>query len=294
MTVACPACSHANKDGAPRCAKCGGGVFDCAPGALLAGRYAFGPPIGQGRRGIVYQVLDRAQVRRVALRVFLPPRSEAPEYLDDFRSEMARLRTVRHPHVCALHEHGEQSGVHYLVMDRVDGRSLELALKERRPTAREAGVLSFQMASGLAAIHEAGVVHRVLNSSNVLLDAGGAVLVDQGAYGLYRALPGMPNVLGNPLGPFEYVAPEGAKTPASDLYALGILVFELFTGAVPFQSPSFHSILFMHMKEDPLARPEAAGLPAGVRPLLARLLAKSPEDRPPSARAVAEELRSLI
>ncbi len=297
--VACPACSAAVADGARSCPACGCAI-DAATvglGAVLAGRYDVHERLGHGGMGTVFRAFDRVLQEEIAIKVL---RGDVGEDLARrFRTEIKLAHRVMHRNVCRIYDYGEVDGLRYITMELVAGTDLKQVVRSRAGLpAREALRIGLQIADGLAAIHEAGIVHRDLKTSNLMLDRAGVVrLMDFGiakdVLGAGRtAMTATGQVIGTP----DYMSPEQAKGQKidlrSDLYSLGIVLYELFTGHTPFRGDTPIAVILMHVGEPPpLTGPAAAGIPPSMVPVLARLLAKTPEERYPSALEVGVELR---
>ncbi|MCM2256720.1 MAG: protein kinase [Vicinamibacteria bacterium] len=294
----CPACRAANTDDAEACHACGRSLFALTTGSLLAGRYEVRSLLGQGGMGLVYRAHDRELGVEVAVKVLRPDRAGSAAAASRLRTEIRLARRVRHPNVCAMHEYGAEGSARFLVMEFVPGLDLRSVLRKRgRLPRREAWSIAIQLADGLAAIHAAGVVHRDLKASNVLVgDDGTARLLD---FGIARDLENLAGVTatGQVFGTPEYMSPEQARgehvDARSDLYSLGVLLFELFSGALPFRGQSPVATILQHLQQPPPLNDERARrLPASLRPVLERLLAKEREQRDLSAADVAAALRA--
>ena len=220
------------------CANCGRALNALARGELLAGRFEILAVIGSGGMGIVYKAHDRSLEEDVALKVLRPEFASTREAARRFMSEIKLARRVSDRHVCRIHEFGEDGGLRYICMELIDGVNLKQLVQDHGALATEdayeAGV---QIADGLAAIHEAGVIHRDLKTPNIMRDARGIVrLMD---FGIARGEGSLDlTVAGQVMGTPEYMSPEqalGYKLDLrTDIYSLGIVVYELFTGHVPF------------------------------------------------------------
>jgi TonB family protein len=263
----------------------------------VAARYVVLGPLGFGGMGMVYKAHDRRTGDSVALKVLRPDTGMATDLTKRFLQEGRLASLVDHPQVCRIHECGEDEGLHFIAMELVDGSDLKHELAERAFSGEEAYGVALQIAEGLHAIHLVGVVHRDLKTPNIMLSSRHEVkLMDFGLAKEWAAGGGL-TATGQCLGTPEYMSPEQVRGELvdgrSDLYALGIVVFELFTGDVPFYGDSPLATLLKHVHEaPPLEGPRAVRLPAELRPVLQSLLAKHPSERPASAAAVAEMLRA--
>jgi serine/threonine-protein kinase len=210
-----------------------------------------------------------------------------------FRHEIKLARKVSHRNVCRIHEYGEDGGLAYISMELIDGKNVREFLAERSLSAEEALELSIQVAEGLQAVHEHGIVHRDFKASNIMIDRHGIVkLMDFGiakqASAESTGFTGS-GVVGTP----EYMSPEqasGARVDLrSDLYSLGCVVYETFTGAPPFRGATPLETMRLHEHQPPPL--EDAAIPEPVRAVLRRALAKEPAQRFASPADFAEALR---
>jgi Protein kinase domain/PEGA domain len=310
--VNCPSCRVENPPDAPACAQCGTTLrpaatpvptptqvivtVDLRPGMVFDSRYEIIAPLGQGGMGIVYQARDRSLDEMVAIKILRPDFAQDPRMAERFKSEIRLARRVRHRNVCAIHDYGEDQGLFYISMEYIEGVDLKRLLREHGGfPAHEAYDVAIQIAEGLQAVHEAGIIHRDLKTPNIMRDGAGiARLMDFGI--AKREGDGARTATGLIVGTPEYMSPEQAQGHRvdfrSDIYALGIVVYEIFTGRVPFRGDTPISTILKHLHDPPpLDPPEAAAIPPAVRAVLRHCLAKDPAFRLASARDVAEELR---
>jgi len=245
--------------------------------------------------GTVYRARDRILDEEVALKVLRSDLTGPGEMEARFRAEIKLARTVSHPNVCRIHEYGEDGTLCFISMELVEGENLKERLGRTGPLpADEATRIGVDIARGLEAIHEAGIIHRDLSPFNVTLDAKGRARVMD--FGIAKRMTGQTGagstagyVLGNP----EYMSPEQARgrrvETRSDLYSLGVVLYEMLTGRPPFHGETPVETLLAHAESQPSF--DDSRIPLPLRPLLERALAKDPEDRFESARAMADALR---
>jgi serine/threonine-protein kinase len=263
------------------------------PGAMLGKRYRIVGLLGRGGMGEVYRADDLKLGQAVALK-FLPKAVSGDEaLLARFHAEVRLARQVSHPNVCRIYDIGEIEGRHFLSMEYVDGEDLASLLKRIGHLPAEKAVeIARQLCAGLHAAHEKGVLHRDLKPANIMLDGRGRVRITD--FGLAVAAEEAANV-GEVSGTPAYMAPELlAGKPASvrsDLYALGLVLYEVATGKRAFDAPTLAEMKRKHEQETPAA-PSAilAGFDPAVERVILRCLEKDPRARPSSAVQVAAAL----
>ncbi|KOG43304.1 serine/threonine-protein kinase, partial [Streptomyces resistomycificus] len=260
---------------------------------LIAGRYRLHDPIGRGAMGEVWRAYDETLGRTVAVKLLLPHDSD-PTATSRFRLEAQTAGRLNHPYVVAVYDFGEYDGRLFLVMELVEGDSLARRLGTAGPLpVDQVARIASQAAAGLAAAHQQGIVHRDIKPANLLLDTDGTLKI--GDFGIARFVDdpsGALTTTGQIVGTSLYLAPERAlgqpAGPASDVYALGCLLYQLLTGRPPFQADTAVAILHQHLDATPAPpRQERPELPPAFENYLLGMLAKQPEDRP-SAPQVAE------
>jgi len=266
----------------------------------MLGDYRIEGIVGVGRTGIVYLATDSRTGRAVALKVLREDVSIDPVYRERFRREGAMLAALRHPHVIPIYGMGEIDGDLYMATRLVAGTLKNLILAGPIPVDAAIGIIT-AVAEAVDVAHEAGVVHRDIKPANVLLDPGNGVPhVFLGDFGLARDPDAQRLTMpGQVLGTLDYMAPEhldaeGVGTPA-DIYALTCMVVETLTGEVPFVRRTDAAVMYAHCMDEPPSlsarRPE---LPPALDEVIAAGMAKDPDDRPRTARAlVIEMLRAL-
>jgi hypothetical protein len=242
-------------------------------------RFTLLSELGRGGMGIVWKARDEETGAVVALKVLREAYAEDPDYLARFERELELAKRIDSVHVVKVLGYGVRQRVPYLALEYIDGPSLHDALSQHGkydwPDAR---ALLVQIAQGLADAHAAGIVHRDVKPSNVLIGPDGtAKLTD---FGIARGLDSTrmtatSTMLGTP----AYLAPEGPKDARSDLYSLGIIGYQLLTGSPPFVGQTYQDVLLAHLRDEP----DLARLPAEVRPIIGWLLAKDPAKRPRNA-----------
>lgn len=272
------------------------------PGTRL-GPYEVTALIGAGGMGEVYRALDTRLNRPVAIKVLLPDHAADAERRRRFEQEARTISGLDHPHICPLFDLGRESGIDYLVMPLLDGETLAKRIERAAGPLplREALTIATQIVDGLARAHALGIVHRDLKPANVMLTKDGVRLLDFGI--ARRAQPAVESTVagtrpGLLVGTVGYMSPEqvqGAVVgPASDLFSVGVVLYEMVTGRRPFIGENEFSTMTAIVSQEP---PPLAAVQPPVPPEVARLIAgcleKDPAARPPSAEAFLSELRKL-
>jgi serine/threonine protein kinase len=225
-------------------------------GEVIANRYELEELVGTGGMSNVYKAKDTLLERNVALKVLHPQYSDDEEYVERFRREARAVAQLSHPHIVTVIDRGEDDGQQFIVFEYVDGENLKQFLERTGPLpARRAVELALEIAEGLAFAHEHGLVHRDVKPQNVLLTPDGNAKVTD--FGIARSLDVERGVTqtGTVLGTSNYLSPEQASgataTPATDVYSLGVVLYELFTGKVPFPGENFVVVAMKHVNEVP-------------------------------------------
>jgi serine/threonine-protein kinase len=262
------------------------------------GIYTLERQLGRGGMGAVYLAFDPTLKRRVAIKILPAHLAADPEYVARFEREATTLAQVRHPNLMHIYAVGEDQGVHFMAMEYIQGRSVAQIIREDGPFALSRAItILCEVTGALDKVHAAGVVHRDLKSGNILIDADGrAVLMDFGlAKPRYDSSVTTEDLL---LGTPEYMAPELAEGAGADfrseVYALGVILYEMLAGKVPFRGSSAIATLRQHVERPlPSIREVRNDLPQQVESLLDRALAKKPEERYPTVSALAADLAPL-
>lgn len=256
-----------------------------ASGSQL-GPYKIQGQIGAGGMGTVYRAVDARLGRAVAIKV------SAARYSERFEREAQAISALNHPNVCTLYDVGPD----YLVMELLEGSTLAEEIGKGPMPPEQVARYGAQIASALAEAHAHAIVHRDLKPGNVMITRHGAKVLDFGLARLLEetGLTEMNLVMGTP----RYMAPEQVEgrepAPATDLFALGLVLYEMATGSLPFPNASLGRMLSISPETRvPPASQQRAGLPAALDSLISHLIAKDPADRPRSALGVAAELKSI-
>jgi serine/threonine-protein kinase len=264
-----------------------------APGALLGGRYRISGLLGRGGMGEVYRATDLTLGQSVALKFLPEEASQNPRLLERFHGEVRIARLVSHPNVCRVFDIGEVNGTPYLSMEYVDGEDLaSLLTRIGRLPNDKALEIARKLCAGLAAAHDRGVIHRDLKPQNIMINKRGEVLImDFGLAAVAQELSGTEAHSGTP----AYMAPEQLRgtsvTARSDIYSLGLVLYELFTGRKPFDAKTLQQLMDMQESAHlPSMTSVAADIDPAVEKVIRRCLAPDSQKRPATALAVAAAL----
>jgi len=301
----CPNCGDVLPPGALRCERDGwlySDVLDPFVGATLAGRYRVIARLGRGGMSSVYLARHLMIDRLAAVKVLRADLSRDPVHRDRFLREARAVNRIQHENVIDITDYGETSeGLVYLVMEYVPGESLLAAIARGPLALRRSLDIARQIASGLARAHQMEVIHRDLKPDNVLLiprddrrdqvkllDFGIAKLLDQPSLTLSNKVFGTPG----------YIAPEyatgGAITPRTDLYSLGVVLYEMVTGALPFEVEHLGELMLKHVMEAPIPpRARLPSIPEPIERFVLRCLEKLPERRFQNAFELIEQIDVL-
>nr|WP_256796006.1 protein kinase [Terrabacter sp. Ter38] len=268
---------------------------ESSPTVRIAERYSLRERIAVGGMGEVHLATDDRLGRLVAVKVLAAGFADSPDFVERFRREALTAAALSHPNIAQVYDYGVDGDSHFIVMEYAEGQDLAQVIREHgRLTPGDAVRIAEQVCAALGAAHRAGVVHRDVKPGNVIVRSDGTVKVTD--FGIARAR-GQASLTdtGTVMGTAAYVAPEQARgeatTPSSDLYSLGILLFQMLTGSVPFEGDTPVAIAMRHLDEPvPLPSSRVADLPANLDEVVVRATAKSPADRYADADAMAAAL----
>ena len=266
---------------------------DLLPGAIVAERYRIVSLLGRGGMGVVYRADDLTLGQQVALKFLSPIMANNEAWLERFRNEVRLAREVTHPSVCRVFDIGEANGHHFLSMEYVDGEDLANLIKRIGRLPREKAIdIARQICIGLAAAHAAGILHRDLKPANVMLDGNGRVRLTD--FGLAVA-PDSGWVSDVRSGTPAYMAPEQIAgldvSIQSDIYSLGLIIYELFSGRPAFDAKSNEEFAELHRSGQPVPLSKIVNdVDQEVEQVVESCLRKHAHDRPASALAVAAAL----
>jgi eukaryotic-like serine/threonine-protein kinase len=271
-------------------------VTDAMVGATVDGRYLIQSRLARGGMSTVYLATDTRLDREVALKIMYPHLAEDPSFLERFVREAKSAARLSHPHVVGVQDQGFDGNVAYLAMEYVPGHTLRDVLREKGTLKpRLALALLDPVVEGLAAAHSAGLVHRDVKPENVLMSSDGRIKI--GDFGLAKAASTTSNT-GTLIGTVAYLSPElvtGSPADArSDVYSVGIMLFEMLTGRQPFSGDVPIQVAFQHVNSSvPAPSSLVPGLAADLDELVLWCTAHDPEQRPIDANALLGELRHV-
>src|SRR3954466_9056155 len=267
---------------------------------VIADRYELEELVGSGGMSSVYKARDRLLERNVALKVLHPHYGDDPEYVERFRREARAVAQLSHPHIVTVIDRGEDGGQQFIVFEYVDGENLKQLVERMGPLpTRRAVELAVEIANALAFAHEHGLVHRDVKPQNVLITPDGDAKVTD--FGIARSLDvehGMTQT-GTVLGTSNYLSPEQASgkatTPATDVYSLGVVLYELLTAEVPFPGENFVAVAMKHVNEPvPDIAAKRPDTPLRLVSAIERALEKDPARRFDSMEQFTWELRQCL
>jgi beta-lactam-binding protein with PASTA domain/predicted Ser/Thr protein kinase len=267
--------------------------------AIINDRYELSKRIGRGGMADVFLGRDRLLDRQVAIKVLFPEFAVDPNFVERFRREAQAAANLSHPNIVNVYDWGRHSGTYFIAMEYVHGRTLADILRTNgRITAKQAAEIASEVAAALGFAHEAGLVHRDIKPANILIGSNGQVKVAD--FGIARAMnaPSESSLTqaGAVMGTATYFSPEQAQgaqpEPRSDLYSLGIVMYEMVAGRPPFTGENPVGIAYKQVHDHPQPLNQiVADVPRAYEAIVAKLLAKDPRVRYTSANALRDDLR---
>ena len=309
----CPKCHFENPDDSSFCGKCATPLLsleeisasptsflkkasdELTRGATFASRYEVIEELGKGGMGKVYRVFDKKIEEEVALKLIQPEISSDKKTIERFRNELKIARRIAHRNVCKMYDLGQEEETHYITMEYVPGESLKSMIGMMgQLSSGQTVFIAKQVCKGLAEAHRLGVVHRDLKPSNIMIDRGGNTHIMD--FGIARSpkvkgITGPGKIIGTP----EYMSPEQVEgkevDKRSDIYSLGVILYEMTTGRLPFEGDTSLSIALKHKTETPADPGQYnAQIPEGLCQLILRCMKKDKEKRYQDATELLSEL----
>ncbi len=272
-------------------------VSDTLINTLFDGRYRIVRKLGMGGMANVYLAEDEVLGRRVAIKILNDRHAGDDQFVERFRREAKNAASLSHPNIVSIYDRGEAEGTYYIAMEYLDGRSLKELIVARGPAPIHLAVdYARQILAALRFAHRHGIVHRDIKPHNVLVDGEGRLKVTD--FGIARAGASQMTEAGSIIGTAQYLSPEQAKGASvdqtSDLYSVGVVLYELLTGVVPFSGDTPVEIAMKHLStvpEPPSAK--RADVPRDLDMVVMRALAKDPSERYQSAEEMDADLRRI-
>ena len=264
-------------------------------GQKINDRYEIIKNIGEGGMANVYLAQDTILDRKVAVKVLRGDLSNDDKFIRRFEREALSVSNLSHPNIVEVYDVGVEEGNHYIVMEYIDGKTLKQLLKKRESlTLTEVVDIMTQLTDGIAHAHDSYIIHRDIKPQNIMIEDDGRIKITD--FGIAMALNATQLTQTNSvLGSVHYLPPEQASgksaTIKSDIYAMGILMYELITGSVPFKGDNAVEIALKHMKDKiPSVRKQDPSIPQSVENIILKAAAKNPRNRYDSAKEMHEDL----
>ncbi|MGE5334864.1 MAG: protein kinase domain-containing protein, partial [Nitrososphaerota archaeon] len=272
------------------------------PNDLIDNRYELGEPIGRGGMATIHKATDVRMHVEVAIKILREVYSSDPKFVTRFQREARAARALEHPNIVRVYDYGQSGDAYYIVMELVNGYDLRRYLKQQGTLPPDHAVeIAHDVALGLGAAHRRGIVHRDVKPQNILINDDGLVkLTDFGIASVYKdADAERLTTTGMTLGTVQYYAPEQAQgeivTPAADVYALGIVMYEMLTGKTPFDGDTPVAVAMRHIQDIPEPPSHLNPvIPRELERIIMRCLEKDPRDRYPNGDALAYALDQYV
>jgi serine/threonine protein kinase len=268
---------------------------------LLGDRYELQDPIGRGGMAAIYRARDIKLDRDVAIKVLHEVDSTGPKFVTRFQREAKAASLLQHPNIVQVYDYGLSDGNYFIVMELVEGTDLRRYLRSRGMLAVDRAItIAHDVALGLGAAHRRGIVHRDVTPQNVLVGRDGTIrLTDFGIASVYKDINAERlTTTGMTLGTVQYYAPEQAQGeivgPAADVYALGIVMYEMLTGRTPFDGDTPAAVAMQHIQDAPIPPGQFnPNIPPSLEEIILRCLEKVPEMRYRDGSTLARALEML-
>ena len=267
------------------------------PGMFVSDRYEIIDKVGSGGMADVYKAKDHRLNRFVAVKVLKAEFSDDTKFVEKFRAEAQAAAGLSHPNVVNVYDVGDENGMYYIVMELVEGITLKSFIERKgRLDVREAVGIAIQIAQGMEAAHSNHIVHRDIKPQNIIISREGKVKVTD--FGIAKAVTS-DTVTSNAMGSVHYLSPEQARggfsDEKSDIYSLGVTMYEMLTGRVPFIGDNTVSVALCHLQEDPIPlRSLEPSIPVSLDRIVQKCMQKKPEHRYLSASALISDLKKSL
>ncbi len=316
VTLSCPKCQFENPDNTKYCGNCATPlpiseealdaqtetlsipIIDLATGSVLASRYEIIEELGKGGMGKVYKALDREINEKIAVKIIRPEIATHKNIIQRFQNELRMARKITHKNVCRMHDLGKDGDTRFITMEYVSGEDLKKSIRRMGPlTVRKAISISKQICHGLSEAHRLGVYHRDLKPHNIMIDREGNAKIMDFGIALSQKAKGITDsnvIIGTP----QYLSPEQVEgkevDQRSDIYSLGVILFEMVTGQVPFDGDTTLSVAVKHKTEIPRDPKEFnAQIPDELSLLILKCMEKDPAKRYQTAEELCSELTQI-
>jgi len=267
-------------------------------GSVLSDRYELNEQLGAGGMAEVFLGKDRVLGRTVAVKTLLTQYADDPHFIERFRREAQNAAALNHPNIVSVYDTGSDDGTQYIVMEYVEGKTLRELIREEGPLLPErVAEIGADVCAGLAFAHSHGIVHRDVKPANIMISHGSVKVTD---FGIARAVSGdTVTQTAMVLGTAQYFSPEQAQSAPvdarSDIYSLGVVLYEMLTRQVPFTGSSPVAIAYKHVKEAPILPSRLnPDVPPSLESIVMKAMAKNPDNRYQSATEMREDLMRAL
>lgn len=266
-------------------------------GTMIGNRYEVVEKVGTGGMADVYRVMDHRLNRYVAVKILKNEYSEDTKFVTKFRQEAQAVACLSHPNVVAVYDVGEEQGMHFIVMEFVEGITLKSYIEKKgKLSVREAVGIGIQIASGLEAAHNSHIIHRDIKPQNILISRDGTAKVTD--FGIAKAASSN-TITASAMGSVHYISPEQARggfsDEKSDVYSLGVTMYEMLSGTLPFTGESAVAVALAHIQEEavPLTAMDAT-IPKGISDIVAKCMQKKADFRYPTSADLIADLKMFL
>ena len=266
-------------------------------GMYIGDRYEIVERVGAGGMSDVYKAMDHTLGRYVAIKVLKDEFSQDVNFVTKFRTEASSAAGLEHPNIVNIYDVGSQSDFHYIVMELIEGITLKTYIEKKgQLTFKEAASIAIQVGRGIEAAHNKGIIHRDIKPQNIIISTEGKVKVTD--FGIAKAATSN-TISSDVMGSVHYSSPEQARNGfvdgKSDIYSLGIVMYEMITGRVPFDGDSTVAVAIQHLQEEmPSPRTYAPELPISMEKIILKCTQKSPDRRYDNITALLSDLRKSL